>query len=840
MSRSSAQQLLERALAFYAAGHLRDAETMCRQAISLRADDPDALSLLGTILGQAGKPAEAVDCLQRAILLRPSIAELHLHLANSLHAMGRLPEAVSAYRRGITLRGDIPEAYNNLGMILRELKRFDEAAEAYRFALKLNPRSADAHNNLGIVLSDLKRPKDAIAEYREAIGLDPKLTEAHFNLGGALKDEGEIDAAAKAYLEALRLDPANAEAHNNFGIVLCQQGRLDAAVDAFNEAVRLKPAYAGAYYNLANALRCQGNLDEALAADRQAIHHKPDYADAYNNLGGILAEKRQLDAAIASYRSAIKVRPEYAEASYNLGLAYSEQGKLEEAVDAYTRAIKLKKDYTAAHQGRGNALTQQGKLDEAIRAYEQATIAQPEYGEAYNALGNAYKEQARIEQARVAYEQALQCMSDVAFHSNLIFALHFHPDYDAPALYAEARRWHEAQGERFRHTIQPHRNVADPDRRLRIGYLSVDFNMHPVGWFVTPLLRCHDHSKYEIYCYSDVRVGDSVTDRLKSYANVWRSTVGLPDDQVARLIREDQIDILIELTAHTAGHRLIVFAQKPAPVQITYLGYCSTTGLRTIDYRLSDPYMDPVELAPGMRPECIADDRWYTEKTLRLPDTYFCYEPLVTLPTEPPPAQKSGHITFGSLNNFAKVGPGVQRAWRSILQAVPNSRLIISTKQGSHRQSLLDVMQEGGVETSRIVFVDRTGLDGYFKLYNSIDICLDPFPFNGGTTSCDSLWMGVPFVTLRGRTAVGRAGASLLSNVGLSDWITNSEEQYVSRAVRAAGEVNHLAQVRAALRNRMTNSPLMNGPRFALNVESAYRTAWGRWCDQNRTTGQVP
>jgi predicted O-linked N-acetylglucosamine transferase (SPINDLY family) len=369
--------------------------------------------------------------------------------------------------------------------------------------------------------------------------------------------------------------------------------------------------------------------------------------------------------------------------------------------------------------------------------------------------------------------------------------------------------------------IQPHPNDRSTDRRLRVGYVSPDFRSHVVGRNLLPLFQEHDHQRFEILCYADTRRPDELTNRFRGYADAWRDTAGLTDGQLAERIREDRVDILVDLTVHMAHNRLLVFARKPCPVQVTFAGYPGTTGLSTIDYRLTDPYLDPPELY----------DHDYSEESIRLPDSFWCYDPLQSEPAvNALPAREKGYISFGCLNNFCKVNTPVLKIWARVLKAVDRSRLMILAGEGTHRQHTLDLLVEEGVARDRVTFVARRPRAQYLRYYHDIDVGLDTVPYNGHTTSLDSFWMGVPVVTLVGPTVVGRAGLCQLMNLGLPELIASSPEQYVHVAAELAQDLCRLSELRATLRDRMQASPLMDAPRFARNIEAAYREMWRRWC----------
>ncbi len=450
----------------------------------------------------------------------------------------------------------------------------------------------------------------------------------------------------------------------------------------------------------------------------------------------------------------------------------------------------------------------------------------PDYDRAHINLGNALKDQGQLDDAMAAYRQAMNLKPDDGrYHSNLIVAMLYHPGYDQRAIGEECRRWYERYAEPYARSIAPHTNTPDPGRHLRIGYVSPEFRSHVDGWLMAPLLANHDHRDFEIFCYAGVARPDALTEELRGHTDVWRDTVGLSDQQVADLVRDDRIDILVDLKLHTGGNRLLVFARKPAPVQVCWLGYPGTTGLPTIDYRLTDPYLDP----PGLF------DAFYAEKSVRLPDTFWCYQPPPGVPpVNPLPARQTGSITFGCLNSFCKVNDGCLSLWAGVLRAVPGSRLLLRAPRGQARDQVFRLLGRQGIVAGRIDFVETQPRTEYLKLYHRIDLGLDPLPYNGHTTSLDAFWMGVPTLTLMGPTVVGRAGWSQLCNLGLQELAAETPEQFVAIAAQLAGDLPRLEELRGTLRQRMSDSPLTDGPRFARNVEQAYRAMWGRWCEGRR------
>jgi len=586
-------------------------------------------------------------------------------------------------------------------------------------------------------------------------------------------------------------------------------------------------------FELALGHHQSGRLVEAEAIYRQILAAEPRHAGALHLLGVVAHQLGRNDVAVDSIRQAIALAPAIPDFHSNLGEAYRATGQLDQAIAAYRKAIALKPNYPEAHYNLGNALSDKRQADEAIASYRQAIALKPELPEAHNNLGVALKDKGQLDEAIAAYRQAIALKPDYPeSHSNLAYALHFHPGFDTRAIAREHRCWNQQHAEPLRQFIQPHPNDRTPERRLRIGYVSPDFREHVVGYNMLPLFACHDHDQFEIFCYAQVARPDAFTDRFRASADHWRSTVGLTDEQFATEIRRDQIDILVDLTLHMAHNRLLVFARKPAPVQVTFAGYPGSTGLSTIDYRLSDPYLDPADM----------DESIYSEQTVRLPHSFWCYDPLDggDLPVNALPAQANGFITFGCLNNFCKINDAVLRLWARVLHTVPSSRLLLLAPEGSHRQHTLDVLGQQGVARERVAFVCQQPRRKYLELYQRIDLGLDTLPYNGHTTSLDSFWMGVPVVTLVGQTIVGRAGLSQLMNLKLPELIAQTPEQFVQVAAALAKDLPRLTELRSTLRQRMERSPLMDAPRFARNIEAAYREMWRQWCLEAKPSLPLP
>ncbi|HEY8750669.1 MAG TPA: tetratricopeptide repeat protein [Tepidisphaeraceae bacterium] len=638
---------------------------------------------------------------------------------------------------------------------------------------------------------------------------------------------GRVAQAEAICREVLTHQPRSIAALQLLGQIAHRSGRHAEAVQCMRQVLTTDPANPYYLSNLGAVLAAGGWSDEAEAALRDAVRVKPDFAEGFSNLGNVLLKQGKAADAIEVYRRAVQLRPQAAESYYNLGTALHRMRRWEEAIAAYQKAIALRPDYPEAHNNLGSIHSENGQLDAGLAAFRDTLRFNPQHLEAMNNLAAGLQEKGELDESIKWYRKALQIKPDARIAGNMILAMHLMPSDDPVQIRSLVDQWNQTYARPLGGPRHRHDNPPVPERRLKIGYVSRDFNRAPVGRFLLPLLGHHDHVAVEVHCYSDVTQPDSMTQRMRGFCDHWRETAGMSDLQLSDVIHQDGIDILVDLGMHTKGSRILAFAYKPAPVQLSYLAYCSTTGLDAMDYRLTDPLLDP----PGR------DESVYSEKSIRL-QSYWCYEAPAEAPAIGPlPCQASGQITFGCLNNYCKVTPGAFETWCNLLRRVSASRLMLHALEGDHRSAARERLALRGIDPSRIEFINRLPSAQYFQQYNQIDVALDPFPYPGGTTSCDALWMGVPVVTLAGRTAVARGGVSILSNIGLPELIAQSREQYVDIAAGLAGNQSRLTSLRSGLREQMRSSKLMNAPRFARDVESAYRAMWREWCRSKECAG---
>ncbi len=697
--------------------------------------------------------------------------------------------------------------------------RIKEAEALYRQILAVEPGHADALHLLGVVEFRNGRPDEAIRLIGQALAINPAVPDFWNNVAAVLLTLGRYDHAAKSAKQAIELKPDYADAHYHLARGLLGLNKSDEAVVELNNAILLRPNHAEALNTLGNMHHHQGRHEQAIEAYQRALAVRPKWADAYANLSAALDATGKYDQAIAAGQAAVLLQPNHGTAWSNLSQAMLDAGLFDGALDAANKAIEHGANPSAAQNNRGRALLAKRQVDEAADAFRAALLADPRSTRAHNNIGSLLFSLGHIEEALRHYDAALAINpADAGAQSNRLYALHFHPQFDAAGILREHRDWQDRFAAPLAPPFPSYDNPRTTNRKLRIGYVSADFRHHVVAHNVLPLIQCHDRDAFEITCYSNTSRTDDLTEIFKQRSDRWRPIVGISDDRVAEQVRQDGIDILVDLSLHMAGNRLLMFARRPAPVQATFAGYPGGVGMDAIQYRLTDPYLDP----PGA-------DSAYAEQSIRLADSFWVYEPRRCADVQPPPALKTHRITFGCLNLLSKVNSASLSLWAKVMREVADSQLLLLAPPSRIRQELADQLASEGINPSRLVFVDRAPMDEYLANYHRIDICLDTFPYNGHSTSLDALWMGVPVVTLMGQTVVGRAGWSQLSNLNLTELAALTERDFVRIATSLAGDLPRLVELRRTMRKRMRQSPLTDTLKFTQQVEMAYRLMWNNY-----------
>lgn len=757
----------------------------------------------------------------------PSSSSEEIDTLVAMFNQGRYAEGETLAR---TMTMNYPQhgfGWKVLGALLKQQGRVAEALVSMQKAALLLPEDAEAYSNLGLTYQEEGRLSDAEASLRRAVAIRPDFAAAYYNLGITLQKAGRLSEAEASLRRTLEIEPKFSEAHNNLGITLQGESRVSEAETSYRRALEISPNYAEAHNNLGNVLREQGRLSEAEASYRRALKINPNYAEALNNLGVSLCDQGQLFQAEVCCRRALEIKPEYYKAHNNLGNALKEQGRLAEAENSFRRALEINLNCAEAYGNLGNTFKDQGRLPEAEASLRCALKIRSDLAEVHNDLGNILKDQGRLGEAEASLRRALEIKPDYAeARSNLLLVLNYADSHGALNHVGEARCYGRIVAGKTQAMYSSWRCAIRPER-LRVGLVSGDLRNHPVGYFLESILAHLDPARIELFAYATYHKEDDLTARIRPRFAAWRSLLGLTDEMAASLIHADGVHVLLDLSGHTAHNRLPVFAWKPARVQASWLGYFATTGVAEVDYLLADE----TGILPEQRDQ-------FTEAIWYLPDTRLCFTaPPTNLPVSPLPAlAANGSVTFGSFQNLAKLGDGVLAAWAKILAALPDARLRLQCKPlGDHAvmEQLAQRLSLHGIDPARVSMHGQAVREAYLAAYAEVDLILDTFPYPGGTTTCEALWMGVPTLTFAGERLLSRQGASLLTAAGLAEWVATSEADYVAKAIALAGDVPKLAALRAGLRAQALESPLFDATRFARNFEAAL---WGMW--QERSVGR--
>ena len=575
------------------------------------------------------------------------------------------------------------------------------------------------------------------------------------------------------------------------------------------------------------ALQQAGRLPEAEILYNKVLSVQPNNPFALNLLGGLLNQVGKSEKAVELIRKALTSKPDFTDAHYNLGIILGVQGKLDEAASCFQRVISLKPDFAHVHYNFGVVLMEQGKLDEAIANYRQALVLKPDNFMALYNLGKTFKEQGKLDEAIASYRQVLNLKPNlVKAHDNMLFTLNYMSNATQEEIFNESLQWEKTFAEFMQKDNPRYENSLRNDRTLRIGYVSPDFRMHSVFFFIEPVIKAHNRERVEVFCYANVKKPDGASQHLQDLADHWISIIGKSDEEIVSRIKKDKIDILVDLAGHTKNNNLPVFARRPAPIQVTWLGYPNSTGLKTIDYRLTDAIADPLGDA----------DIFHSEKLIRLNHGFLCYHPVQSVPkVNSLPCRDRAHITFGSFNNLTKVRPEVIRAWVGILHAVPDSHLLLKAEQFSNEQTMMrfkEIFAKEGITHERLKIYKKLPInEEHLGMYNRVDIGLDTFPYNGTTTTCEALMMGVPVVTMLGDRHASRVSASILHRIGLEELVALSVDKYIELARSLALDQNYLQEMRSGLRDRMQESELMDSELFTNHLEKVYLQMWQEYCE---------
>ncbi|MBF0381109.1 MAG: tetratricopeptide repeat protein [Magnetococcales bacterium] len=759
-----------------------EAAKLCTLILSAVPNNIDVINLLGLIAQKLNRHDLAIKEFERAINIDKNSAGLFFNLAKSQHAQSQTAQAVQSLKSALAIEPENSQvklflaSLNNISTANSDTKNLHSKAET---ALK---KGVDFHR--------ANQFSQAIQWYKKVLELKPDDVPTLTNIGTALQSMGQLDEAYDIYQKAIKIKPDFAMAYNNLGNILNKQGRQVDAIASYNKAIKIKANYSLAYFNLANALKEQGELDKAVTNYQKAIDLQPDYAEAYNNIGNVLKELKRVDDAIASYNKALEIKPDYAEAQNNIATAQHENGQFQQCIANYQKAIAIQPNYAEAYNNLGNAIKEQGKLAEAVSCYKKAITIKPGFVEA---------------------------------HNNLIFCTDLITGVDSDLFQTERQVWAKQHAIPLQQFWPELKNSPNPTKKLRIGYVSSDFRHHSAAYIFGPVLLHHDRDNFSITCYAGNRIEDDMTKQFKQVASKWLYTDSLNDVQLADEIVKDGIDILVDLAGHTKGSRLLTFARKPAPIQITAWGYPHGTGMAAMDYLFADPIFIP----PSQRHK-------YVEEIIDLPCAVHLNSTTSFTNVKELPYNSAGYITFGAFNRIEKYSDEVYRVWAQILHKIPTAKIFIKTVKLDNAkwvEKIHNRFSQLGIQKSRVTLKGKTSKEEHQESYNSVDITLDPFPHNGGMTTLESLRMGVPVLTCENLTRCPTS-ASILHVVGLDEWRANGEEEYIEKAVEFANNIHELNSLRHELRDRFDKSVLWDSKLYTKSVENIYRKLWKNWCRQ--------
>lgn len=825
MPTDTADTLIDRGLAHQQAARYAQAAADYEAALALEPDHPDALHLLGLVAQQQGDHDAAGRWIDRAIAADPDAAEFHANRGEVFRSLRQFDQAIASYQRSLDLEPGRVEVLRNLGLAAQLARKFDVALHAWDEALRIEPNHPPTLNNRGVTLRHLHRADEALQAFEAAVQDNADFREPLDNIVDLLNRLGRHDEAVAAAELVTRARPNDPIAYVAYGCALNDAGRPKEAITPIYEALKLDPECVSAHLGMGLVFCATREFRGAELAFRKALDIQPKNLAAQVQLSFVLLQRGEPGHAIGAAKAGLEQFPESYELLINLASAQYQVGLMWDAAESAEKALDLKPQLVLPYNLLGSILSRLGNFERAEEIYNRGIALAPGNLEIIGNYSTMLALKGDLRRAIDTFRQSLgQSGRNADYDSNMLLYLNGLPGVEPAEVFEEHRAW----GERHvRHLVpaEPKFEVdRDPDRPLRVGYVSGDFRFHSVAYFAEPILAGHDRSKVIPVIYDNVLQPDAMTAHFRQHVSEWHRVVQMKNEELAAKIRADKIDVLVDLSGHTGGHRLPTFAERPAPVQASYLGYPNTTGVPGIHYRLTDAVADP----PGLT------DAFHTEKLVRLPGPFVCYRPSEGAPEVGPlPAETNGHITFCSFNAISKFNASAVAVWAKVLLALPDARMLIKAvglQETATQQRILEYFERCGVPRSRLELLPRAPTyNSHMGTYNLADIALDTFPYNGTTTTCEALWMGVPVLTLAGRSHVARVSASILTSIGLESFVATDEEEFVNIAVDYAANLKRLADVRRGMRERLATSPLMDARAKAAAMESAYRQMWHDW-----------
>lgn len=778
------------------AAELARAAATCRTRIRKDPNDVDAMYALA-LLRKADDPGEAIDLFGRCLSLQAGRTDILFERANLFRSIGRGRDAVRDYRDVLNQDPSHFRALANLGNALRDFGHYEAAVECYERAIRAGGDLPPVRLNKAIALHKMGQPEKSLDMLAELSAGEPDFAESWFEQARMLGELRRHDEAFARYAQGFALEPHNVRALNSRGNLLASLFRMREAMVDFDLALQLSPQFHEALNNRANLLRNMGRFGDALGDYDRALALRPNVPEVLINRGNVLRDLSRFEEALDSLQRAIDINPKIATAYMHGGRIFTDLGRVQQADELFDRALALKPDFWECWFYKGAGLRELGAHAEALQCFRRILEANPDD-------------------------------VNLASLGNYLFSMNFDDGTDAEGHLVQARLFGQLVARRVTERYSHAWPQASP-RELNVGFVSGDLHTHPVGFFLQNVFRHLGHSRLRLFAYANNGEHDSVSDELKSACVAWNVVTGMSDRQLAKKIHDDKIHVLFDLSGHTDKSRLPAFAWKPAPVQVTWLGYCASTGLEEIDFVLGDAVVTP-----------LAEQGAFVEKIWQLPESYFCFSPPATnLSVASLPALANGYVTFGCFNKLSKMSDAVVSVWARILKAMPDAKLLLKSAvlaDAATRNETLRRFARHGVPAQRLQLQAATDYQGYLAAYSEVDIALDPFPYPGATTTLEGLWMGVPCITMTGRRFLARNGETIAIHTGLGDFIARDPNDYVDRAVRIASDIRALADLRSGLRERVRQSALFDGARFAVHFEQA---VFGMW-DAARRGQRIP
>jgi len=833
-------------------GWLDESIISYKKAISIQPEYFEANYSLATVFQELEEFDKMINYLEKAASINPDLAEVHNKIGIGLKQVGRFEDSVESFKRALGINPDYSDAYNNLGNVFMELENIESALNSYHQALKINPDYPALHNNLGNAFKELGQIDNALKSYKSALIHNPDNADSHNYIGNIFSELGQHDDAVKSYERAIGINPEYADAYNNLGNALRDSEQLESALKSFEKSVELNPNFPEAYNNLGNLLKGLGRFDDAVKSFKKSIKISSNFAEAHNNYGNLLADLGRRDDSIKSFKKAIEINPNFAEAYNNLGNVFKSLNKIKDSVQSYEMAIEINPNFAEAYNNLGNLLTMDSKLlNQAVKCFEKAVEINPDFAIAHNNLGNAFKDLNYLDEALKSYERAFDIESSldnvlgnvlstkmnscnwdslaellvdakqrIVNNESVVEPFTLLGLIDDPAIQRKATELRVRAHHPFNNSL-PKLNVYSEHIKIRIAYFSADFREHPLSYLTAELYELHNRDHFEVHAFSfGPDTNDEINLRIKAGVDHFHNVESMSHKDIALHARSFEIDIAVDLTGLTAKSRTDVFAMSAAPIQLSYIGYLGTMAADYYDYLIADPVMIPKE-----------SQKYYAEKIVYLPSFQVNdskdLPPEITLTRKEVGLPEDGFV-FCCFNNTYKFTPTVFDSWARILNAVEDSVLIVYANNELSIINLTKEIVKRGIKAERLIFGESIPKPEYLARYRTADLFLDTHPYNAGTTASDALKMGLPLLTMKGKSFNSREAASILTSINLPELITNTPEEYEALAIELATHPEKLKAIKEKLASNLSTAPLFDTKRFTKNLESAYTQMYER------------